>query len=338
MSFKALASLPGTGQHQLSRGLHYEMYGLKILSDVPLLTDPLGEGGEQGVDLVIRLASQGEALPALGEPRVAVHCGHGTITSARYDRDDGMWLRYPACGTFQVLPGNSQVRAFIDADADERISRVVLTCHVLSMVLHRRGTPSLHASAVATRYGAVVFLGPKGRGKSSMAAGFLRQGAALLTDDALPLDIRGDGVYGVPSLPLMKVWRETAERALELTHELPRVVADMDKRLLVIGDRYRFAGEPVRIGAVYILDRADPETAPSISEVRGRDGVAALLAQTSMSNLLTAAEAPMLLRAYSRLVAQAPIRIFRYPGGFEHQQAARTALMADLADRWGQSR
>jgi hypothetical protein len=34
---------------------------------------------------------------------------------------------------------------------------------------------------------------------------------------------------------------------------------------------------------------------------------------------------------YGRLVAQAPVRLLRYPGSYEHQEAIHAKIMADLA-------
>src|SRR6185436_71718 len=111
-------------------------------------------------------------------------------------------------------PDARRVRAYLEDGVDQQAVGLALVGPVLLFMRHKLGNPSLHASAVLTDHGAAVFLGPSGQGKSSMAASFLRDGAVLLTDDALPLQAREEGIFGLPGVPFMKLWNETAVCAL----------------------------------------------------------------------------------------------------------------------------
>lgn len=321
----------------------YDVYSLRVVSEVPLPVGPSGtalaEPAAEQADLLVRRsrADAAQARPG-GAPARTLRCGHGTIVTARYEDARGSYLHYPSAGGFTVTTDGARVLVHRNDSPDESLLRLLLACQVLIFALHRRGIPSLHASAVNIGDEAILFLGPKGRGKSTMAAGFLQRGASLLTDDALPLEDGPDGIYGVPSLPLMKLWRETAEGALDLTEPLPPVATNAEKRLLLLGDRYPLAQQPVRIRAIYVLERVDPDSerpaaaAPiAIQPLSGHAGVAALLGQTSLAGLLLPAETALLLRRYARLVSQAPARLLRYPNGFEHQDAVHAAVLADLA-------
>jgi hypothetical protein len=155
-----------------------------------------------------------------------------------------------------------------------------------------------------------------------------------LTDDALPLRQETDGVYGAPSLPMMKLWRETAAGALHLPEELPSLVANYDKRLFELDDRFAYAKAPQRVRAIYVLDRYDAEHVDrreiSMHTLSPREGFAALVPQTAYLALLQPREAAGLFPLYSRLVAQAPVRVLSFPSGFEHQDAVYGRIMADL--------
>jgi hypothetical protein len=203
------------------------------------------------------------------------------------------------------------------------------------MVLHLRGFLTLHASAAVTEHGVVAFLGEKGHGKSTMGAAFLRRGAALLTDDVLPISLRADGVYGTPSLPLMKLWRASAEGTLALTDELPNVVSMLDKKLLSLAGRYSFAAAPGRMRALYLLERydvqADGAAEISIRTLSGRDGIRALLAHVSQPTFLLPTEIGRFLPLCTRLLHQAPVCVLRYPSGFEHQEAVHDRIMTELS-------
>jgi hypothetical protein len=314
----------------------YELYGLTIASDVELPMDPLNGTAASPVDIVVRRVPS-EVWPPSSFDNIigALRCSHGTITVARYDDDRGTWLHFPSVGAFNISSDGSRVDVHALPHVDEDLLPLMLLGPVLTFALHRRGIPCLHASAVATEHGAAVFFGPKGRGKTTMAASFLSRGASLVTDDALPLRVDAGAVYGVPSLPLMKVWRETADQGLGIVEALPSVSAHIEKMLLRTRGRYPSATQPVRIGAMYILDRAEGSgESPSemeLTSLRGAEGVAALFAQTSIVGLLAPSETPMLLRMYSRLVAQAPVKLLRYPNGFEHQDAVHASILSDMA-------
>ncbi|MEI6131879.1 MAG: hypothetical protein WCQ41_03510 [Bacillota bacterium] len=53
----------------------------------------------------------------------------------------------------------------------------------LGTILHQRGITALHASAVATARGGIIFLGAQGSGKSTIAAGLSQKGCPILADD-----------------------------------------------------------------------------------------------------------------------------------------------------------
>jgi hypothetical protein len=169
-----------------------------------------------------------------------------------------------------------------------------------------------------------------------MAAGFLCQGATLLTDDALSLRSGSDGLYGAPGLPMMKIWPETASCALGLSEELPNLIADFEKKRLSLEGRYPFAQAPARLRAFYVLDRYAPDVAKrteiSIRGLSPREGLTALLAQTSRSAFVQPDEAARLLPVYARLVVQAPIHVLTLPSGFEHQRAVCARILADLEE------
>lgn len=68
----------------------------------------------------------------------------------------------------------------------------ILSAQALPLAATLRELEVFHAAGVVVDGGAVLFAGTPGAGKSSLAAAFLRRGAALLGDDAIALE-RGDG-------------------------------------------------------------------------------------------------------------------------------------------------
>jgi hypothetical protein len=314
----------------------YGMYGLQFLSDRPIVDAPLADGTLDG-DAVHLVWPGAEATCGRPNdpPTATLRCEHGTTILTRYDDASGSWLHHRSFGTFHMAAGGARVAVYPRAGVDPAMLDGTLTSQIPIFLLHQRQAPSLHASSIVTEHGAAVFLGPKGQGKSTIAASFIRSGAALLADDTLPLRVRDDEVYGVPSLPTMKLWPQTATHTLHLEDDLPGVAPHQEKRLLSLGGRFPFAQEPARVRAIYSLERHDPATfgqsAARIRPLSGRDSLALLLSQTSLRSLLRPSEFATLLHTYKQLVSRHPVRVLAYRDGFEHQDAVYAAVRADMA-------
>jgi hypothetical protein len=245
------------------------------------------------------------------------------------------WIWHRAIATCHVLPGARHVDVFPDPEVDKDLLRLLLVGQVAVFVLNQLGNPTLHASATVTPWGGVAFLGPKGQGKSTMVASFLKRGATLLTDDVLPLAVDETGVYGSPSLPIMKLWQQTVDSTLELGEELPDLVANYDKKLLRVDGRYEFAAAPAPLRAFYVLNRYDGAshgtTHVSSLPLAGREAIAAVRSQLSPGAFPTFQEEARQLAFYARLVQRAPVYVLSYPDGFAHQEVVYQHVVAELA-------
>jgi hypothetical protein len=262
-------------------------------------------------------------------------CGlHGFDMLVHRGNSGETWIWHRAIATCHVRAGARRVDVYPEPDVDDAVLGLLLIGQLAVFVLHQLGTPTLHASATVTERGGVAFLGPKGQGKSTMVAAFLKRGATLLTDDVLPLRVDETGVYGSPSLPIMKLWQRTVESTLELGDELPDLMANYDKKLLRVEGRYDFATSPARLRAFLVLNRYNPvaesTTETSTRPLAGREAIAAIRSQLSPGAFPTLHEEARLLPLYARLVRQAPVYVLNYPDGFEHQSAVHDHVMRQL--------
>jgi hypothetical protein len=339
----SLARSPAT---QADGGAHwYAMYGLRIVSERPLPFLPAAAPPDrEAPGCTFRWASPEARPPQPDGPVVSTlvchePCHNGRPVLRVYRGPGGTWFWHRDTATLHVRPDAREVTVYPEPHGEEQVVALSLVGRVATFVLHQLGYPSLHASAVVTPAGAAVFLGPPGQGKSTIAASFMRQGAALLTDDVLPLRAADDGVYAIPSLPMMKLWPQSAHQSLELTGPLPNLTAWYPKKLLTLDQRFRFAEAPARIRGIYVLDRFDPQRAErppeaTLRRLRGHEQLTALLAQMpSIRTCLTAREVADLLPLFARLLRQARCRVLSYPTGFRHQAAVRELVLADLAAR-----
>lgn len=317
----------------------YDLYGMLVRSNVQLPLPSLANAPGMTPAWTFHRAEPGQRAPEPDGPEVAqLRCQHhGNVIAVRHHGPGGSWIWNPWIATFHLASDGRRVDVYPDPRADEQTIALTLLGEVSIFVLQTLGFPSLHASAVVTPRGAVAFVGQPGQGKSTMAAAFLQRGATLLTDDNLPLRLLDGRVHGGPSVPIMKVWRETVECALEISGELPSVMTSVDKKLLTVGDRYRFADEPSRLDAIYLLHRYEPSVTGradvTVSPLSGREVISILLAQTAYGTLLRPAEIAHFLPLYARLVAQAPVRVLTYPDGFEYQDSVCARILEDLGTR-----
>lgn len=311
------------------------MYGMKIWSELslPVATDttlPI-----ERPDLSITYGGPAASLdPFVEDPVITVRCQHGSPIGRRFDRDDGYWLWNRAAAYFHVSVDGRSIVVHPYDDADMSLIGLLLIGEVSVFVLNLRGRLCLHASAISTPVGAAAFLGPKGQGKSTIAAGFLRFGGTLLTDDALPLEDNGDVIFAVPGHPTMKMWQQTAVEALDVCDDLPQLYSGFEKRFLMLGGRFPVANVPSPMAGIYVLERYDPiEHATDAIEIRAmsqRDAIAILLTQTAYGFLLRPAESARFLGSYAKLLQQASFKVLRYPSGFEHQERVTNLVLADL--------
>lgn len=97
--------------------------------------------------------------------------------------------------------------------ADEAVVRIFLLGSALAALLYQRDSFPLHASAVLTPAGAVLFAGASGSGKSTLAAALTRHGYPLLCDDvcAIAPDAQGR-LCAVPGLPQLKLWADAVQK------------------------------------------------------------------------------------------------------------------------------
>lgn len=166
------------------------LFGYAIASELELcrLAPEAGSRGALSISLAPR-----DALPAGRAPLASFD----TCTLTR--TDDGPLIACRATGIFSVEPATRRVRV---APADgcppgALEHRIVATA--IPLLVSELGDVVLHASAVVGEDGAVLFCGPSGRGKSTLARA---SGLPVLAEDGAVLAAEEPGA---PSTALL-VW------------------------------------------------------------------------------------------------------------------------------------
>lgn len=218
-------------------GFHCTAYGLRVRSEIAV---PFGAASPDGPpDLDIRIGRVPERLPnpAAARRRWQVASGAfllGVEGVARYLVREGREIVVePAGGT------ESDVGAFLPGI-------------VLAACLQQRGMLTLHASAVETEAGAVLFAGHSGSGKSTLLAALVDRGYRMIADDVTGV-VRGAGgrPVALPAFPALRLWEDAVDALRWRDRTLGRVYEGMEKYVAAV-DRFRH--EPLAVRTVLTLD------------------------------------------------------------------------------------
>jgi hypothetical protein len=232
----------------------YWAYGLSIHADLLCPELPPHPYPASHPDVTIRVLDRGAALSPLADRRYEVQPGHFRLDVpgvARYSVEDGK-------------------RILIEPMADstpEKI-RLFLLGSTMGALLYQRGLFPLHGSAVETPWGAMIFVGVQGAGKSTLAAEFHRQGYRLLSDDVCAVEHSPNGLRILPALAQIRLCADAWQRLG--TPEGSRF--DVDKYVVPMGERY--CPDPVPLRAIHVL--ADHDVA-RFEPLRGLSKVQCLL-------------------------------------------------------------
>jgi len=174
-----------------------------------------------------------------------------------FHRDgDTYILRFPGLADFRISAHGRRVHCDAASDVPEATLRHLLN-QILPLVLNGQHATVLHAGAVEVDEGAVAFVGPTGRGKSTLTAAMANQGFRFLTDDALQVSLSASGrPVAVPGQPHLRLWNAsdpTAKARIAAGPGLPH--CDQERALAAI----YLLGEGK--GAAPVFERVRPSVA-----------------------------------------------------------------------------
>ena len=219
------------------------LYGFDVATDVPLarLSSSAGSRGLLNLDLA-----------SLDEPGGGnlVHEWFGPDVTFRMHRvGERLHCSCSVTGTFLVDAAMGSIHAQPRADrgTDEMWEhRMVGTA--VPLLLAERGELVVHAAALETEAGAVLFVGPAGRGKSTLALTAPALGLRILTEDGA--DVDGDGIVW-PGPRGVRIRSDVADTLAFETRSRPGATPRR-KATHFIPDAL-YADEPAPLAAVVVL-------------------------------------------------------------------------------------
>ena len=160
---------------------------------------------------------------------------------------------------------------------------IFLVGSVLAACLQQRGVLTLHASAVETAAGAVLFSGVSGAGKSTLLCAMLDRGYAMLADDVTGI-VAGPGgrPVALPAFPWSRLWADAVDALRARPRIGARVRPDIEK-YLIRTDRFRAA--PLAVEAGYFLTGHNRDTI-GLERLRSGDALERILLLTYRKRFL----------------------------------------------------
>lgn len=314
----------------------YRLFGLTLESSFPFRF-PL-PSAEEPADLSFERDPQ-KLEKELGEKQEAVYespfrddAGRAVLRVLR--RGDCDLLAFPGVAEFSV--GQRRILYRPASPQRRELIEIRLLGTVLAYFLERSGLPALHASAVDVGGSAVAFLGGNRSGKSGLAASLMEAGHALLSDDVLPVEMAEGSPVARPAYPQMRAWPDLAAHLVGSFEGLPRVLPELDKRRIPVGEEGGFGSfcpESRPLTTVYLPERLPDGAAGEIriEPLRPRDAVVELVRASFIARLVEALGwQARRLDFFARLVTAVPMRRLIYPSGFEHLPGVGAAILEDL--------
>lgn len=165
----------------------------------------------------------------------------------------GYVLRFPGFGDFAVAADGRKVDAFPVADVSASTVEHLYLNQVLPLAMSRMGMAVFHGSAAIIDGHAVAFLGPSGRGKSTLAANFAVRGHRFLTDDGLILEPSDAGFRILPSHPSIRLWDDSHSILENTGAAVAPPVSYTSKSRFLAGGKVRHSEVPAPLAVAYFL-------------------------------------------------------------------------------------
>ena len=189
------------------------------------------------------------------------------------DRDEDFLLRFPERGDFLISRDGRDIRCRSLPSTPQSTIRHLFLDQIVPLILSRRESLVLHASAILTPQGVIAFVGKSGQGKSTLAACFGQSGFRLLSDDYLVLRKRADDWLAIPSYPGVRLWPETSDGIFSVAPQSTEIAHYTDKRRVSDPALVPFAEGASALRCLYFLnDESDaflPE--PAVFPLRPRE-------------------------------------------------------------------
>lgn len=157
-----------------------------------------------------------------------------------------------------LVTGGNHILVEKHPDASLHDVMAFFTGSALTALLQQRQLFTLHASAVQTAQGAVLFMGKSGAGKSTLCRAMQKRGFPMISDDVSAITFDDDGTATMlPSSPTTRLWGDSIDGLGEQRGANRKLRAELDKYLVPAES---FCNQPLPIHKIFSLSTHNRQT------------------------------------------------------------------------------
>lgn len=273
-------------------------------------------------------ASEWELIHEWSSPggRTAFSCFKG---------EGGYRLRFSDGTDFEITADASSIEARADEGVPRESIRQKLLAQVLPRALSQRGHPVLHASAVATPWGAVALLGPTGAGKSTLAASFANPDDSWVADDCLVVDEAPEGLRAVPTLRGLRL-RPDSAAALVASEGLAALPREIGGKVWLPkpADTENLRPRVHRLKASFVLHPREDSSSVSatVERLSPAEAVMSFVEHSFQLDITDSSVQKRRLETFSRFADQLPTYRLEYRQEFALLDSVRQTILTHLVE------
>lgn len=237
-------------------------------------------------------------------------------------------IRFPDLADFVYDPSSSLVECWPAQSATKDTVNHLYLNQVLPLAMGMKGRLVLHASAVQINDQAILFVGPSGIGKSTLATYFAAQGDALISEDGVVFAPRDGDLYAEPGHTSVRLWPDSINALFAAKTGAIEAGVRSIKTRIVSPPGISFSTEALKPGAIFHLKQQNNDR----TEMRELAPRAALQASLAHIFLLDDRNMQVLAAHFDQLTTLAntvPHYLLSYPRTYD----ALPKLRHDILDK-----
>jgi hypothetical protein len=247
---------------------------------------------------------------------------------------DDYHLQFARTASFALRMGERRILCRPSPDVPRMTLRHLLLDQVLPLVVSAGEALVLHASAVHSPRGAVLFVGASGRGKSTIAASLALSGWPLVTDDTVAIAGGPHGPHVWAAASSARLWPDSL-RALRLHigRRATRVAHYSRKRRIAFDATDDRA--PIPVHRVYVLgSRAQMRRAAAVSvlPLTARDATVAIIRHAFQLDIDDRAALAKTFELSAWIATTVDVRSLAFPWTLNRLETITSAVVEDIVN------
>jgi len=288
---------------------NYHVFGLNVLSEIEL--PELIEGSLKDQPTIVVQMGQVDAPPK--------DLAHTIYDSMRVYNDQFFFLNLKNIARFLAIQENGHTKITIDLiDADSKpMMKSWFYGSVLTAALQMNNRFALHASAVLHQEKLVMFCGPSGIGKSTIASHLHTRGYPIFSDDKCVLNWKESSQSFVvfPSLKITRLWEDATEQIdhSSFLHSPEQVTQRQSKYQFLLKDEMTIQ-ESKPVGAIYRIQNVRTDASLKVFSPTGIRRIRQLRNQTHRLNFVNGLGKKRIHWDYmERITQKVPFHVMQRP-------------------------